>query len=195
MIDLMERAGIAMSVRGQFTDPIADPKVTLGALAFANDLGRLLVRIKAGQETKPETIRKATLLFAQMIRLSGRFKRSRFTGLKRDERRDQRAGHEVERAKADIVERFALRVLDEWINDQCARCEGRGIVRRDGRYICPDCAGSGKRPIDEAARALAIGVPLDEYRRHWLRRFHDMHAMLDHVNGSVSDTMRRQLRE
>lgn len=37
MIDLMERAGIAMSVRGQFTDPIADPKVTLGALAFAND--------------------------------------------------------------------------------------------------------------------------------------------------------------
>lgn len=38
MIDLMERAGIAMSVRGQFTDPIADPKVTLGALAFANDL-------------------------------------------------------------------------------------------------------------------------------------------------------------
>ncbi|KWI43550.1 hypothetical protein [Burkholderia stagnalis] len=195
MIDLMERAGIAMSVRGQFTDPIADPKVTLGALAFANDLGRLLVRIKAGQEAKPATIRKATLLFAQMIRLSGRFKRNRFTGLSREERRDQRAGHEVERTKVDIVERFALRLLDEWINDQCVRCEGRGVVRRDGRYICPDCAGSGKRPIDEAARAQALGIPLTEYRRHWSRRFHDMHAMLDHVNGSVSDTMRRQLRE
>ncbi|MBA1367044.1 hypothetical protein KTD28_06635 [Burkholderia gladioli] len=194
MIDLIERAGIAMNVRGQFSEPIADPKVTLGALAFANDLGRLLVRIKAGQETKPATIRKATLLFAQMIRLSGRFKRSRFTGLKHDERRDQRAGSDVERAKVDIVERFALRVLDEWINDQCVRCEGRGIVRRDGRYICPDCAGSGKRPLDEAARALAIGISLDEYRRHWSRRFHDMHALLDNINGSVSDTMRRQLR-
>ncbi|KWB69245.1 hypothetical protein [Burkholderia ubonensis] len=195
MIDLMERAGIAMSVRGQFTDPIADPKVTLGALAFANDLGRLLVRIKAGQEAKPATIRKATLLLAQMIRLSSRFKRNRFTGLNRDERRDQRAGHEVERAKVDIVERFALRLLDEWINDQCVRCEGRGVVRRDGRYICPDCAGSGKRPIDEAACAQALGIPLVEYRRHWSRRFHDMHSLLDHVNGSVSDTMRRQLRE
>ncbi|KWK54034.1 hypothetical protein WT81_18685 [Burkholderia stagnalis] len=195
MIDLMERAGVAMSVRGQFTDPIADPKVTLGALAFANDLGRLLVRIKAGQDATPATIRRATLLFAQMIRLSGRFKRNRFTGLNRDERRDQRAGYEVERAKVDIVERFALRLLDEWINDQCVRCEGRGVVRRDGRYICPDCSGSGKRPIDEAARAQALGIPLVEYRRHWSRRFHDMHAMLDHVNGSVSDTMRRQLRE
>jgi len=108
-----------------------------------------LVRINAGQEAKPATIRKATLLFAQMIRLSGRFKRGRFTRLKRDERRDQRAGHEVEPAKVDIVERFALRLLDEWINDQCVRCEGRGIVRRDGRYICLDCAGPGKRPIDE----------------------------------------------
>ncbi|WP_334017764.1 phage tail sheath C-terminal domain-containing protein [Burkholderia gladioli] len=50
MIDLKERAGIAMSVRGQFTEPIADPKVTLGALAFANDLGRMLVRIQAGHK-------------------------------------------------------------------------------------------------------------------------------------------------
>lgn len=195
MVDLMERAGVAMSVRGQFTDPIADPKVTLGALAFANDLGRSLVRIKAGQDVTRETVRRATLLLAQMIRTSGRFRRSRFTGLNRDEQRDQRAGHAVERAKVDIIERFALRLLDEWVNDQCARCEGRGVVRRDGRYICPDCAGSGKRPIDEAARAQALGIPLDEYRRHWSRRYHDMHSLLDHVNGSVSDTMRRQLRE
>ncbi|BEH25106.1 hypothetical protein GTC050_23580 [Burkholderia pseudomallei] len=78
MMDLMERAGIAMSVRGQFTDPIADPKVTLGALAFANDLGRSLFRIKAGQQVTRESIRHATLLLAQMIRTSGRFKRSRF---------------------------------------------------------------------------------------------------------------------
>lgn len=194
MMDLMERAGIAMSVRGQFTDPIADPKVTLGALAFANDLGRSLFRIKAGQQVTRESIRHATLLLAQMIRTSGRFKRSRFTGLKRDERRDQRAGHSVERAKVDIIERFALRLLDEWVNDQCMCCEGRGVVRTGGRYICPDCAGSGRRPIDDAARAHALGIPLDEYRRHWSRRFHDMLALLDNVKGSTFDTMSRQLR-
>ncbi|WP_244126473.1 phage tail protein [Burkholderia gladioli] len=116
MIDLKERAGIAMSVRGQFTEPIADPKVTLGALAFANDLGRMLVRIKAAQQAKPETIRRATLLLAQMMRTSGRFKRGKFSGLKRDERREQRAGGVVERVQVDVIERFALRLIDEWVS-------------------------------------------------------------------------------
>ncbi|KWN80023.1 zinc finger-like domain-containing protein [Burkholderia ubonensis] len=256
MIDLKERAGVAMSVRGQFTDPIADPKVTLGALAFANDLGRLLIRIKAGPQATPAMIRRASLLLAQMIRTSGRFKRARFTGYTRDERRDQRAGHAVERANVDIVERFALRLLDEWVNDQCVECGGRGVVRRarvatpaaescsvcvgsgrvcvseeripffsgrngplvfreyepcddcggmgrvtttpaadsKGRHICPNCSGSGKRPIDDAGRAHALGVSLVEYRRNWPWRFHDMLALLDNVDGSVSDTMRRQLR-
>ncbi|RQR47453.1 hypothetical protein DIE19_34585 [Burkholderia sp. Bp9126] len=257
MIDLMERAGVAMSVRGQFTDPIADPKVTLGALAFANDLGRLLVRIKAAQQAKPEMIRRATLLLAQMMRTSGRFKRGKFSGLTRDERREQRAGNAVERANVDVIERFALRLLDEWVNDQCVTCEGRGVIRRSpeqpkatmrclvcagrgkvcvseeripffhgrngplvfreyegcdvcngmgrtkmaapatiqGRHICPDCGGAGKRPIDDAARAQALGVTLKEYRRNWSWRFHDMLGLLDAVNASVSDTMRRQLRE
>lgn len=256
MIDLKERAGIAMSVRGQFTDPIADPKVTLGALAFANDLGRLLIRIKAGPQATPAMVRRASLLLAQMIRTPGRFKRGRFTGFTRGERRDQRAGHAVERANVDIVERFAIRLLDEWVNDQCVECGGRGVVRRvrvatpvaepcsvcagigkvcvseeripffsgrngplvfreyepcgdcggmgriaaspnadvKGRHICPDCSGSGKRPIDDASRAQALGVSLAEYRRNWSWRFHDMLALLDHVDGSVSDTMRRQLR-
>ncbi|KVC74672.1 hypothetical protein WI73_05720 [Burkholderia ubonensis] len=257
MIDLKERAGIAMSVRGQFTDPIADPKVTLGALAFANDLGRLLVRIKAAQQAKPEMIRRATLLLAQMMRTSGRFKRGKFSGLKRDERREQRGGNAVERANVDVIERFALRLLDEWVNDQCVMCDGRGVIRRSpelpqvtagclvcagrgkvcvseesipfyhgrngplvfreyegcgvcggmgrvtltptgdvkGRHICSDCGGTGKRPIDDAARAQALGVTLKEYRRNWSWRFHDMLGLLDAVDGSVSDTMRRQLRE
>ncbi|WGS43105.1 hypothetical protein LFL97_06145 [Burkholderia sp. JSH-S8] len=256
MIDLKERVGVAMSVRGQFTDPIADPKVTLGALAFANDLGSSLARIKAGPLPTPAMVRRATLLLAQMIRTSGRFKRARFTGFSRDERREQRAGHAVERSKADIVERFALRLLDEWVNDQCAECEGRGVVRRarpvttsthacdvcggsgkmcvseeripffegrngplvfreyepcddcsgigriaaspvsdaKGRHICPDCSGSGKRQVDDAGRAHALGVSLDEYRRNWSWRFHDMLSLLDTVDGSVYDTLRRQLR-
>lgn len=149
MIDLDERVGVAMSVRGQFTDPIADPKVTLGALAFANDLGRMLKRIKAAQQVTPETVRRTTLLLAQMIRTSGRFKRGKFCGLKREEMREKRSGQTVERSKADIIDRFALRLLDEWVNDRCGECKGRGIVRGAPISLavtvkCGVCAGKGK---------------------------------------------------
>jgi len=258
MIDLKEQAGVAMNVRGQFSDPIADPKVTLGALAFANDLGRALVRMKCGQDVRPDSVRRATLLLAQLIRRSGRFDRSKFTGLDYTQARDHRTGREVERTEVDIIERFARRLLVEWIDDQCPRCEGRGVSGRsqtarpvvltcphcsgkrsiclseesvpffaradgrgpimfrhyercghclgrgeilqhapkvrEGRQICPDCDGNGRLPVDEAARSQAIGVPLPRYRRHWARHFRDMLALLDHVDGAVVDTMRRQMR-
>ncbi|WP_412524133.1 hypothetical protein [Burkholderia sp. S-53] len=103
------------------------------ALAFANGLDRLLIRIKAGPQATPAMVRRASLLLAQMIRTPGRF-----TGITRDERRDQRAGHAVERATVDIVERFAIRLLDEWVNDQCVECGARG------RALCTRCdAGRG----------------------------------------------------
>lgn len=258
MIDLKEQAGIAMNVRGQFSDPIADPKVTLGALAFANDLGRALVRMKCGQDVRPELVRRTTLLLAQMIRRNGRFNRSKFSGVDSSARHAQRAGHPVERQHSDIVERFALRLLVEWVDDQCERCHGRGVIGRaskpqpvavpcsgcdgsgkvcvseeripfaasrsgrgpivyreyepcpvcfgrghelvlpavktEGRQICPCCGGGGRRAMDDAARAHALGVTLPVYRRFWVNHFRSMLAVLDHVDGSVVDTMRRQLR-
>ncbi|CAN7398052.1 hypothetical protein [Paraburkholderia terricola] len=261
MIDLMERAGVAMNVRGQFSDPIADPKVTLGALAFANELGSALVRIKAGQQATPALVRRVTLLLAQMIRTSGRFKRSKYTGMTRTGLREYRGGQAVDRSNVDIIERFAQRLLLEWVDDQCAACDGRGVLGRGagrgpvpeaiscdccggrgsiciseeyvpfaartdgrgpmafreyerctscsgrgkvlvapvetraGRQICTRCAGSGRRQADEAGRAQALGISLSDCKRNWARRFHDMLALLDHVDGSVSDTMRRQLRD
>ncbi|MGE8162990.1 hypothetical protein ACQKRQ_22845 [Paraburkholderia sp. NPDC080076] len=257
MIDLKEQAGVAMNVRGQFSDPIVDPKVTLGALAFANDLGRALVRMKCGQDVRPDAVRRATLLLAQMIRRSGKFNRGKFTGLDAEAKRDRRAGQKVERSKVDIVERFALCLLVEWVNDQCPRCDGRGAIGRtpkpqpvssvcpdckgarvvcvseeripfaasrsgrgplvyreleactkclgrgtvltvpkksDSRQICPCCSGDGRRPIDESARAHALGVSLPIYRRYWAAHFCSMLAVLDHVDARVVDTMRAQLR-
>jgi hypothetical protein len=148
MIDLKEQAGIAMNVRGQLSDPIADPQVTLGALAFANDLGRALVRMKCGQDVRPDAVRRTTLLLAQMIRSTGKFNRGKFTGIDAAAKRDQRAGLHVERSKVDIVERFALRLIIEWVNDQCERCEGRGVIGRTPKpqpvpSRCPHCDGRG----------------------------------------------------
>ncbi|MGF7130509.1 hypothetical protein P3T40_001984 [Paraburkholderia sp. EB58] len=256
MIDLKEQAGIAMNVRSQLGESIGDPKVTLGALAFANDLGRALVRMKCGQDVRPDAVRRATLLLAQMIRRGGKFNRGKFTGIDVESKRERRAGHDVARSKVDIVERFALRLIIEWVNDQCARCAGRGVIGRtpkpqpvsnvcpdckgarvvcvseeripfaarrsgrgpmvyrefepcakclgrgtvltepkksDSRQICPCCSGDGRRPVDESARAHALGVSLPIYRRYWAKRFAATLAVLDKVDGSVVDTMRRQL--
>jgi hypothetical protein len=257
MIDLKEQAGVAMNVRGQFADPIVDPKVTLGALAFANDLGRALVRMKCGQDVRPEAVRRATLLLAQMIRRGGKFNRGKFTGIDAEAKRDRRAGENVERSNVDIIERFALRLIIEWVNDQCPRCVGRGVIGRtpkrqpvstvcpdckgaravcvseeripfavsrsgrgpmvfrefepcakclgrgvvltmlkksDSRQICPCCGGDARPPVDESARAHALGVPLPVYRRHWASHFCTMLATLDKVDWQVVDTMRAQLR-
>ena len=69
------------------------------------------------------------------------------------------------------------------------------VVKRDGRQICPDCGGNGRHAVDESARATALGVTLAVYRRYWAVHFQSMLAVLDHVDGSVVDTMRRQLRQ
>jgi len=177
MIDLKEQAGIAMNVRGQFSDPIVDPKVTLGALAFANDLGRAIVRMKCGQDMRPDNVRRATLLLAQLIRRSGRFDRSKFTGLDYVQARDRRSGREVDRAEVDIVERFARRLLVEWIDDQCPRCGGRGVSGRTREVppvavTCPECSGKLLRVDagEEGTRARLCGrvrsvVSMDVRRR------------------------------
>ncbi|ACD15583.1 hypothetical protein [Paraburkholderia phytofirmans] len=259
MIDLKEQAGVAMNVRSQLGEPTGDPKVTLGALAFAAELGSLLWRMKYGQDVKRKGLRRATLLLANRVRWSGKFARGKFTGLDRKENRARRSGHEFERSHADIVERFAQRAIVEWVADRCPHCEGRGVFgrsgkppsakviesecptchgersvvvseeripfahngrapmvfreyqrcdtcngrgsihkeqkpSRDGRQICPHCGGTARLAVDDAERALALGVSIELYRAQWERYFHMVFSMLDKVDGSAADTVRRQMR-
>lgn len=136
MIDLMERAGVAMNVRGQFSDPIADPKVTLGALAFANELGSALVRIKAGQQATPALVRRVTLLLAQMIRTSGRFKRSKYTGMTRTGLREYRGGRRsiVRMSTSSSASRNACCSNGSMINVRRAMVAAcSGVARAEGR--------------------------------------------------------------
>jgi len=258
MIDLKEQAGVAMNVRGQLSDPIADPKVTLGALAFANELGRLLWRMKYGQDVKRAGLRRATFLLAKQLRDGRRFDRAKFTGVTRAAKQVAAlSGRRVERETADVVQRLAQRVIVEWVADQCACCEGRGVVgrgeevaehetvcpscagarqvcvdeyripfaaRRDGtgpivyreiercyrcaglgrvkvkadrerrgRQICPTCQGMGRAAFDHAARAIALGVPIGQYRAHWEHQFGGVLALLDAADGAANDTMQRRL--
>jgi hypothetical protein len=255
VIDLKEQAGIAMNVRSQLGDSIGDPKVTLGALAFADELGRLLWRMKYGQDIRQSGMHRATLLLSNRIRSSGKFNRSKFNGRDASTSRDRRSGKETERALADIVQRFASRLIVEWVADMCVACGGRGIAfghammptadvigcsacHGDGRilvleeyvpflagrngplpirhfercaqclgrgvvpvkrlvshtHVCNVCNGSRRAPIDEAARALALGVSLPVYRRHWAGYFHGMLAVLDRIDGSAADVVRQRSR-
>ncbi|MEJ0003450.1 MAG: hypothetical protein WDN30_07720 [Pararobbsia sp.] len=78
MIDTKELAGVAMNARCQLSDSQPDPQVTLGALAFADDLGRLLWRMKYGQVIRRDVVARATVLLALCIRQDERFKRGKF---------------------------------------------------------------------------------------------------------------------
>lgn len=255
MIDLKEQAGVAMNVRSQLGESVGDPKVTLGALAFADELGSLLWRMKYGQDIRRAGLHRATLLLASRIRSSGKFNRSKFNGRDASTNRERRAGKEPERVMTDIVERFSRRLIVEWVADLCVVCGGRGIafghstepttetvtckpcdgegrvleleeyvpflagrfgplpIRHFARcghclgrgvvqvkkqvsrtHVCTTCAGTGLAPVDEAARALALGVSLDVYMRHWAAYFHGMLAVLDRIDGSAADVVRRRTR-
>ncbi|WP_367190230.1 hypothetical protein [Burkholderia sp. Ed8] len=61
MIDLKERVGVAMSVRGQFTDPIADPKrpvqkLRRGVVYFLGKLLTLGIRTREVQGWKRQSL-------------------------------------------------------------------------------------------------------------------------------------------
>ncbi|VVD76527.1 hypothetical protein PEP31012_00871 [Pandoraea eparura] len=201
-IDYKEQAGIAMNARTQLADAVSDRQVTLGALAFADELGAILWHMKYGQDVKRAGLRRATLLLASRVRSAGKFKRSKFTGFSTSDKRNARLGADVERASADIIERFAVRIITEWVADLCPTCHGRRWIPRASTprvagavpLQCPTCAGAGKPIEDEAARARAIGVELHVYRRHWSRLFAWTLAVLDQIDADTGHVVREQMR-
>ncbi|VVE28401.1 hypothetical protein PPN31114_03523 [Pandoraea pneumonica] len=201
-VDYKEQAGIAMNPHSQLADAAMDPQVTLGALAFADELGRLLWRMKYGQDVKHAGMKRATLILASRVRASGKFKRSKFTGVTKADRRDARMGFDVERSSVDIVERFAARVITEWVADLCVTCHGRRWIPRMSKskaaaaplLQCPGCGGTGRAPQDDAARARCMGLDLEVYRKHWSRLFAAMLALLDEVDAATEATVKKQMR-
>ncbi|WP_420994102.1 hypothetical protein ACKI2N_001915 [Cupriavidus sp. 30B13] len=155
MDDLREQVAAAMNPKGQLGDAVAQPEMKLGALAFADDLGRMLWRLKYGQDTTPQTFHRAVLLLARRAR-----------GLKR-----LRRGHRVSRkamqadgGDGDLLERLAARAVGEWVKDRCHVCAGRGrlgggsILRR--RVTCPECSGARWVSWEERIPFAAPGLVL-----------------------------------
>jgi hypothetical protein len=81
----------------------------------------------------------------------------------------------------------------------CGTCGGRGRVDRaqppaGPATVCSHCKGTGKRRVDHARRAAAIGLPLDVYRRQWAPVFDALLSLLDQVDAKVAAGLRSQLR-
>jgi hypothetical protein len=166
MIETREQLAVALNIRGQLADPISNADVKIGALGLSGDLGSLLWRLKYAEQVNRGLLHKATLLLSNSIRSSRKFKRGRFTGLDPNARRNRIAGRPFDVKSADIIERFAQRLLLEWVNDACAKCNGVGsdVGANFTATIwkpCEACAPSRVVPKDdEAAKAWRANAPM-----------------------------------
>lgn len=84
---------------------------------------------------------------------------------------------------------------------RCPACHGRRFLYPDSNTraamrtdLCPACSESGRAKVDHPARARALGVALDVYRKRWEKVFHDMLEILDCLDAETAVTVRFQCR-
>lgn len=81
----------------------------------------------------------------------------------------------------------------------CGACAGKGWrthlrIRKRETRLCWKCNGTGLRIAGETERALALGIELRVYQRHWARRFTWLAEVLDRVDHAVKRSLQSQLR-
>lgn len=92
--------------------------------------------------------------------------------------------------------RVCERVLEEWMDDLCQTCEGRGHMVAEGaphaRQACATCETTGKRPVSEQGRCAYLGVSPDTYDK-WRPRFERAYRALDKSDAALWDEAATQL--
>lgn len=188
-MDLRERVAVAMSVRSQFDDGGTNMETTIGALAGADELGRVLWRMRYGEMSRSLGFARAVPLLAK--RLSGRSQGGRRGGW-------LRAGH----GRVDgLHDRLACRAVSEWFGERCAHCHGLvvGGVPDDGHplgeraYCCACCQGTGRHQYPDAERACSLGLSLDVYRKYWAQQLGAALVLLDSCDAAAEAAVRAQL--
>lgn len=80
----------------------------------------------------------------------------------------------------------------------CPVCYGKGFYEEhpfpEVPHLCGHCNGSGKEPVSPSKRALAIGVPLDQYHRRWADRFDWLASVLLQIDAATEQEFERGLR-
>jgi hypothetical protein len=81
----------------------------------------------------------------------------------------------------------------------CGGCLGQGWtmyrkVRQQKTCECNSCLGTGRRRTEDAERALALGLDVKVYARHWPKRFSWLAGGLDRIDHLEKNCLQSQLR-
>jgi hypothetical protein len=113
----------------------------------------------------------------------------------------------TEEAHTLVLERFAARVLHEWLSDRCIACGGsgkkersrngqwikpRGSMQRDATFRpCDACHGSGRARPSHSERARWLEIPYRWYEsERWPQRFN---TALTWLRFQITHRMKRPL--
>lgn len=203
--DIRELVGIAVNASAlEFSDNherALDRVAALGAAALAVTTGADLENVTIagsrhqvyGEEMKPRDVLAGELgpilwhirygaqheLLPRAIKLYARWLRERHLFTVFGEAGD---------AGVLVLERFAGRVLHEWLSDRCIACAGsgklertksgswirpRGSMQRNAIFrVCPGCNGTRRASVNHVERARWLEIPMSWYEsERWLQRF------------------------
>lgn len=139
------------------------------ALASADRLGSLLWRLRLAND--PGAFKPAVLVLSSRMVRQG----------------EDRA----------MRERVAAAAILEWLDDLCRNCGGRGrLLPEKGTpvltHVCTKCEGTGRHRHTDAARARALGIPLNAAAK-WGGRFAKAHALISSADRKTYASVAAQL--
>lgn len=141
----------------------------IGALAFADELGVRLQRVRYAND--PGAYKSALLLLVKRMAVSVSVR--------------------------ETIQRVCTIVLNEWLDDHCRSCGGRGWaeIAATGRLggVCIPCNGTGARIASEQERMRKLGVSPKSYAK-WARHFTRASDIIRDADERAVADARRQLR-
>jgi hypothetical protein len=176
--NLRELVGAAINSGSLEANPLAECAIDrIGALAFSDELGACLWRLKYGLHHKRRPERDFYLASVQLL--------ARRLGAQR--RQDDRR----------VVVAICGVVIHEWLHDRCEPCGGRGHrVAKDSsvRHTCTSCSGTGIGRHSDMARMRALGMDRKRYSK-WESRFHAAHGKITDADTQAWRDVSAQLRD
>lgn len=150
-------------------DPLRETGLDrIGALACSDPLGAALWRVKWAGD--PRSMKTALALLVKRVRKP----------------------HEAR----TMVVKLCQTVLQEWLDELCRHCDGRGAMVTPGtpvaRHSCPVCNGTGVRKPSEQRRAAKLGFQVATYRR-WEARFRRVELAIRRADSAVWGQVAAQL--
>jgi hypothetical protein len=95
--------------------------------------------------------------------------------------------------------RFAIvrQALREYLDPQCSLCRGAGECKDEANgllIVCPQCDGHKVRRYTDDERALALGVPVDEYLKRYASKLAYIAGIISHADLIVGREIIKQLK-